>query len=236
MKVAAHAHGAEGIKRAVRNGVDSIEHGTFMDDECIRLMKEHGTHYVPTISAGRFVYEHAQDPDYLPGHRAAEGAAPIGPQIQKTFAQGLERGRHDHVLAPDTGVGPHGSNGKEFGYMVEAGMPVMDAIRSATMRPGEVPRRRRQARQPRGRGKIADIVAVPGDPLADVHTLGARLVRDERRRHLQALSAVRPASRSARVDPRGSSLANPAGTLGFAREDPRHLARRKQHEFNRPQY
>jgi len=168
MKVAAHAHGAEGIKRAVRNGVDSIEHGTFMDDECIRLMKEHGTHYVPTISAGRFVYEHAQDPDYFPAIVRPKALA-VGPQIQKTFAKAWKEGVRI-MFGTDTGVGPHGSNGKEFGYMVEAGMPVMDAIRSATM----VPAKYLGVDDKLGSleaGKIADIVAVPGDPIADVHTL-----------------------------------------------------------------
>ena len=168
LKVAAHAHGAEGIKRAVRNGVDSIEHGTFMDDECIRLMKEHGTHYVPTISAGRFVYEHAQDPDYFPAIVRPKALA-VGPQIQKTFAKAWKEGV-TIMFGTDTGVGPHGSNGKEFGYMVEAGMPVMDAIRSATM----VPAKYLGVEDKLGSleaGKIADIVAVPGDPIADVHTL-----------------------------------------------------------------
>ncbi|HEY8265129.1 MAG TPA: amidohydrolase family protein [Steroidobacteraceae bacterium] len=168
MKVAAHAHGAEGIKRAVRNGVDSIEHGTFMDDECIRLMKEHGTHYVPTISAGRFVYEHAQDPDYFPAIVRPKALA-VGPQIQATFAKAWKAGV-TIMFGTDTGVGPHGSNGKEFGYMVEAGMPVMDAIRSATM----VPAKYLGVDDKLGSleaGKIADIVAVPGDPIADVHTL-----------------------------------------------------------------
>jgi imidazolonepropionase-like amidohydrolase len=168
MKVAAHAHGAEGIKRAVRNGVDSIEHGTFMDDECIRLMKEHGTHYVPTISAGRFVYEHAQDPDFFPAIVRPKALA-VGPQIQKTFAKAWKEGV-TIMFGTDTGVGPHGSNGKEFGYMVEAGMPVLDAIRSATMvsakylgiddRLGSVEA-----------GKVADVVGVPGNPVDDVHTL-----------------------------------------------------------------
>jgi len=168
MKVAAHAHGAEGIKRAVRNGVDSIEHGTFMDDECIRLMKEHGTHYVPTISAGRFVFEHAQDPDYFPAIVRPKALA-VGPQIQATFGKAWKAGV-TIMFGTDTGVGPHGSNGKEFGYMVEAGMPVMDAIRSAT----RVPAKYLGVDDKLGSleaGKIADIVAVPGDPIADVHTL-----------------------------------------------------------------
>jgi imidazolonepropionase-like amidohydrolase len=168
MKVAAHAHGAEGIKRAVRNGVDSIEHGTFMDDECIRLMKERGTYYVPTMSAGRWVFEQAQDPGFFP-EIIRPKALEVGPQIQRTFTRALKAGLNI-MFGTDTGVGPHGSNAKEFGYMVEAGMPVMDAIRAATM----VPARFLGIDDRLGSveaGKVADIVAVPGDPLADVHAL-----------------------------------------------------------------
>jgi imidazolonepropionase-like amidohydrolase len=166
MKVAAHAHGAEGIKRAVRNGVDSIEHGTFLDDEGIRLMKEKGTHYVPTISAGRWVYDHAQDPTYFPAIVRPK-ALEVGPQIQKTFGNAWKAGV-TIMFGTDCGVCAHGDNGKEFGYMVEAGMPAMEAIRSATM----VPARYLGIDDRLGSvevGKVADIVAVPGNPLDDVH-------------------------------------------------------------------
>jgi imidazolonepropionase-like amidohydrolase len=168
MKVAAHAHGAEGIKRAVRAGIDSIEHGTFMDDEGTRLMKENGTHYVPTISAGKFVYQQAQDPTYFPAIVRPKALA-VGPQIQKTFGKAWKAGI-TIMFGTDCGVCAHGDNAKEFGYMVEAGMPVMDAIRSATI----VPARylgiadRLGSLEP---GKVADIVAVPGNPLDDVHVL-----------------------------------------------------------------
>ena len=168
MKVAAHAHGAEGIKRAVRNGVDSIEHGTFMDEEGIRLMKEKGTHYVPTISAGRWVYDHAQDPDYFPAVVRPK-ALEVGPQIQKTFGKAWKAGV-TIMFGTDCGVCAHGDNGKEFGYMVEAGMPAMEAIRSATI----VPARYLGIDDRLGSveaGKAADIVAVPGNPLEDVHVL-----------------------------------------------------------------
>jgi len=168
MKVAAHAHGAEGIKRAVQAGIDSIEHGTFMDDEGIRLMKEKGTHYVPTISAGKFVYQQAQDPNYFPAIVRPKALA-VGPQIQETFGKAWKAGLII-MFGTDCGVCAHGDNAKEFGYMVEAGMPVMDAIRSATI----VPARylgiddRLGSLEP---GKVADIVAVPGNPLDDVHVL-----------------------------------------------------------------
>ncbi len=168
MKVAAHAHGAEGIRRAVRNGVDSIEHGTFMDDEGIRLMKEKGTHYVPTISAGRFVYQQAQDPTYFPAIVRPKALA-VGPQIQETFARARRAGV-TIMFGTDSGVSAHGDNAREFGYMVEGGMSVMDAIRSATI----VPARYLEVDDRLGSleaGKVADIVGVPGDPLADVHVL-----------------------------------------------------------------
>jgi len=168
MKVAAHAHGAEGLNRAVRNGIDSIEHGTFMDDESIRLMKEKGTHYVPTISAGRWVYEHAQDPTYLPAIVRPKALA-VGPQIQKTFQKAWKAGI-TIMFGTDCGVCAHGENAREFGYMVEAGMPVMEAIKSATVVPAKylgIDDRLGSLEA----GKIADIVAVPGDPLSDVHVL-----------------------------------------------------------------
>jgi imidazolonepropionase-like amidohydrolase len=168
MKVAAHAHGNEGMLRAVRAGIDSIEHGTFMEDDTIALMKEKGTHYVATISAGRWVYEHAQDPTYFP-ELVRPKALAVGPQIQKTFAKAWKSGV-PIMFGTDCGVCEHGTNAKEFAYMHEAGMPVMDAIKSATI----VPARYLEIDDRLGSleaGKIADIVAVPGNPLDDVTAL-----------------------------------------------------------------
>ena len=168
MKVAAHAHGTEGMKRAVRAGIDSIEHGTFMDDETMQLMKKQGTHYVPTISAGRWVHEKAQDPDYF-NALVRPKALEIGPVIQSTFGKAYAAGV-TIMFGTDCGVCEHGSNAKEFGFMVEAGMPVMAAIKSATIVPAKylgIDDRLGSI----AAGKIADIVAVPGDPLADVHVM-----------------------------------------------------------------
>lgn len=168
LKVAAHAHGTEGIKRAVRAGVDSIEHGTFMDEETMRLMKEKDTHYVPTISAGRWVFEKAQDPTFFPEIVRPKALA-IGPIIQQTFAKAWKAGV-TIMFGTDTGVGAHGSNGREFTYMVEAGMPVMAAIRAATI----VPARYLGIDDRLGSveaGKLADLVAVPGDPRADIRVM-----------------------------------------------------------------
>ena len=168
MKVAAHAHGTEGIKRAVRAGIDSIEHGTFMDDETLQMMKQKGTHYVPTISAGRWVYEKAQDPTYFPAIVRPK-ALEVGPQIQETFGKAW-RGGVTIMFGTDCGVCEHGTNAREFGFMVEAGMPAMAAIKSATI----VPARYLGVADRLGSieaGKLADIIAVPGDPRADVHVM-----------------------------------------------------------------
>ncbi|NHA14074.1 amidohydrolase family protein [Thioalkalivibrio sp. XN279] len=166
--VAAHAHGAEGMKRAIEAGVYSIEHGTYMDDEVIRLMKKHGTWYVPTIHAGKFVAEKAEEPGYLPDIVRPKAAA-IGPQIQDTFAKAYREGVNI-VFGTDCGVGPHGSNAREFQFMVEAGMPPMDAIRSAT----SVAAAFLGVNHDLGTieaGKLADIIAVDGDPLEDISAM-----------------------------------------------------------------
>ena len=168
--VAAHAHGAEGMKRAIRAGVYSIEHGTYMDDEVIRLMKQHGTWYVPTIHAGRFVAEKSAVDGYFPDIVRPKAAA-IGPQIQGTFSRAHKAGVKI-VFGTDCGVGPHGDNAREFEYMVEGGMSPMDAIRSATSVAAEflgVADRLGTIEA----GKLADIIAVEGDPLADISRLRA---------------------------------------------------------------
>jgi imidazolonepropionase-like amidohydrolase len=167
-KVAAHAHGAEGIKRAVRGGVDSIEHGTFMDDEAMKLMKERGTFYVPTISAGEWVYEQAQDPDFFPPIVRPKALA-VGPQIKATFAKAYKAGVKI-MFGTDTGVSAHGNNAREFKLMVAGGMPAMEAIKAAT----SVPARFIGLDDRVGSiavGKLGELVGVPGNPLDDVAVL-----------------------------------------------------------------
>ncbi len=166
--VAAHAHGAEGMKRAIRAGVRSIEHGTYMDDEVIELMKQHGTFYVPTILAGHFVAEKAKIDGFYPEVVRPKAAA-IGPLIQETFSRAYKAGVKI-AFGTDCGVSPHGGNAEEFVYMVAGGMPPMEAIQAATVTAAELLniQDRLGAIAP---GKIADLIAVDGDPLADISLL-----------------------------------------------------------------
>jgi imidazolonepropionase-like amidohydrolase len=163
--VAAHAHGAEGLKRAVRAGVDTIEHGTFMDEEGMKLMKERGTWFVPTITAGRWVYDRSQEPGFFP-EIVRPKAATIGPIIQSTFGKAYKAGVKI-LFGSDTGVSAHGDNAREFVLMVEGGMPAMAAIQSATSLPAKFLGIDEQVGSVQA-GKTADLVAVPGDPLADI--------------------------------------------------------------------
>lgn len=166
--VAAHAHGKEGMKRAILAGVNSIEHGTYMDDEIIQLMKDHGTYYVPTIAAGKFVAEMAKKEGYYP-RVVAMKAAIIGPQIQQTFSKAYHAGVKI-AFGTDTGVSFHGDNAREFIYMVEGGMKPIEAIRAATITAAQLLRKEDQLGtiEP---GKLADIVAVPGDPLQNIEAM-----------------------------------------------------------------
>jgi len=168
MHVAAHAHGTEGMKRAVRAGVKSVEHGTFMDDETISLMKKMGTYYVPTILAGRYVADKSKIDGFFPDVVRPK-AAKVGPRIQQTFEKAYKAGV-TIAFGTDCGVSPHGSNAMEFVYMVESGMPEMEAIQSATVSASKL----LDAEDELGSisaGKLADIVAVDGNPLEDISLL-----------------------------------------------------------------
>ncbi|HMK25045.1 MAG TPA: amidohydrolase family protein [Chitinophagaceae bacterium] len=168
-KVAAHAHGAEGIKRAIRGGVSSIEHGTFMDDEGIQLMKQYGTWYVPTIIAGKSVADSAKIPGYYTDIVTPKALA-TGPQIQKTFAKAYKAGVKI-AFGTDAGVYQHGKNWMEFNYMIEAGMPAMEAIKAATINAAELLGEKDRLGSIEV-GKLADIIAVDGDPLKDPQVFG----------------------------------------------------------------
>ncbi|MGS0999140.1 amidohydrolase family protein [Rhodanobacter sp. UC4451_H18] len=162
--VAAHAHGAEAIRRAVLGGVDSIEHGTFMDADDMKLMKAHGTWYVPTIIAGQFVMEKAREGWYPP--QVARKAEEVGPVIMATAGKAYKAGVKI-AFGTDSGVFPHGDNAREFAYMVQAGMPPMFALQAATTHAAELLHKSDQfGRIAVGRG--ADVIAVPGNPLDDI--------------------------------------------------------------------
>jgi len=164
-KVAAHAHGADGIKAALRAGVDSIEHGTFVDDESIALFRETGAYLVPTILAGVTVAEKAEEPGYYPP-MVADKAARVGPMIQDAFARAYEGGVRI-AFGTDSGVSPHGENAREFLLMVEAGMPPMEAIKSATVNAADLCGLSDDLGTIES-GKLADLIAVDGDPLQDI--------------------------------------------------------------------
>ena len=166
--VAAHAHGAEAIRRAVIGGVDSIEHGTFMNDEDMKLMKEHGTWLVPTIIAGKYVEEKAGVPGYYPPQVAAK-AKQVGPIIQATAGKAYRAGVKI-AFGTDAAVYPHGQNAKEFEYMVQAGIPPLYAIQAATTHAAQLLHHDKELGSI-AVGKYADVVAVQGDPLADISLL-----------------------------------------------------------------
>jgi imidazolonepropionase-like amidohydrolase len=168
-KVAVHAHGKEGMQRAIKAGVDSIEHGTFMDKETMALMKKYGTYYGPTISAGKWVQQKAEIDGFFPD-LVRPKAASIGPLIQQTFSEAYKAGVKI-AFGTDAGVGAHGDNWLEFVYMTEAGMPAMAAIQSATIEGARLLGMEQELGSIKA-GKLADIIAVPGNPLDDIKTLG----------------------------------------------------------------
>lgn len=168
MIVAAHAHGDEGMQRAVIGGVTTIEHGTKMSTKTMDLMKEYGTYFVPTITAGKAVAENAKIEGFYP-EIIVPKALEIGPKIQNTFAKAYKRGV-PIAFGTDAGVFPHGLNAKEFGYMVEVGMPAMEAIQSATVTNAKILGLGNQLGQIKP-NYIADIVATDTNPLEDISAM-----------------------------------------------------------------
>jgi imidazolonepropionase-like amidohydrolase len=166
--VAAHAHGAESIRRAVVGGVDSIEHGTFMDEQDMQLMKQHGTWYVPTVIAGQTVSAKAKIPGFYPPQVVAKALA-VGPRIIDTLGKAYKAGVKI-AFGTDAGVYPHGDNAQEFAYMVQAGMPPLETIRAATINAAELLKHADTLGQV-APNYAADLIAVKGDPLQDVTVL-----------------------------------------------------------------
>ena len=165
---AAHAHGKEGMKRAVIAGINSIEHGTYMDQEVMDLMKARGTYYVPTIMAGDWVAKKAKIPNFFPA-LVKPKAEKIGPQIQSTFAMAYKAGVKI-AFGTDSGVSAHGDNWQEFILMTDAGMSNKDALKSATIETAKLLRVEDKLGQIKP-GMLADIIAVQKDPIRDISTV-----------------------------------------------------------------
>ncbi len=168
-KVTAHAHGADGINSFLRAGGDSIEHGTYADAESARLFKQNGAYLVPTLLAGDFVAREAAKPDTFLSPAQRQKAAEAGPRmldmLRRMHAAGVKV-----AFGTDTGVSAHGDNAQEFALMVQAGMTPLQTIQAATLNAADhfgltaeigsiAP------------GKAADIIAVDGDPMANVREL-----------------------------------------------------------------
>jgi imidazolonepropionase-like amidohydrolase len=166
-KVAAHAHGAIGIKYAVLAGVDSIEHGSYINDEDIQLMKEHGTYLVPTVYLEDWLMENVQALGLTPN--MIEKAKLVLPIAQQNLSHAFKSGVKV-ALGTDAAVYPHGLNGHEFGKMVQMGLSPLQAIQAGTVNAADLLgwSDRVGTLEP---GKYADIVAIQGDPLADIHLL-----------------------------------------------------------------
>ncbi|HEY8715697.1 MAG TPA: amidohydrolase family protein [Candidatus Acidoferrum sp.] len=164
-KVAAHAHGAEAAKRAIRAGVDSIEHGSFLDDEALDMMKQHGTYYVPTLMALQGLTEQMQAGMYIPPAiklKAEQAMTSLHKTFQKALAKGVKIG-----LGTDAAVYPHGRNAEEFHQMVDLGMKPLDALRAGTSSDADLLGLSDKIGT-LDAGKFADVVAVPGNPLQDI--------------------------------------------------------------------
>ena len=168
-KVAAHCHGVEAMRRAIIGGVNSIEHGTMMDETIFPLMKQYGTYLVPTIIAGKSASDSAKIPGYYPPV-VAKKALEIGPKIQNTFGKAYKAGVKI-AFGTDAGVYKHGKNWKEFVYMTEAGMPAIEAIQAATWNAADLMGTQAILGSIE-KNKLADIIAVDGDPIKNIEVMG----------------------------------------------------------------
>ncbi len=164
-KTAAHAHGAEAAKRAIRAGIDSIEHGSFLDDEALDMMKQRGTYLVPTLMAIQGIQEKFDRGVYMPPAIEAKARAAIA-AIHITFQHALAKGVKIG-LGTDAGVYPHGRNAEEFHQMVDLGMKPVDALKAGTSSDAELLGLSDKIGALEA-GKLADIVAVPGDPTQNI--------------------------------------------------------------------
>ena len=168
MHVAAHAHGIEGMKRAIKAGVLTIEHGSLMDNETADLMKQYGTYLVPTLSAGRYVAEKAKIKGYYP-EIIIPKIKKIDASLRQTFAMVVKE-EVNIAFGTDAGVFPHGENAKEFGYMVETGWSEMFSLQSATITNAKLLDMESELGQIET-NFLADIIAVDADPTEDIKTM-----------------------------------------------------------------
>jgi imidazolonepropionase-like amidohydrolase len=168
MLTAAHAHGDEGMQRAILGGIKTIEHGTFMSEETMDLMKKYDSYLVPTLTAGKEVEKNAEITGYYPDIVVPK-AREVGPQIKATFAKAYKKGVKI-AFGTDAGVFAHGTNAKEFGYMVDAGMPALAAIQSATITNAMLLGMENDIGQIKEL-YLADIIAVDESPLTTIKTL-----------------------------------------------------------------
>lgn len=167
MNVAAHAHGKEGMQRAIKAGVQTIEHGSFMDEETVKLMKQYGTHLVPTLSAGKYVAEKAKVKGYYPDIIIPK-IDRVSTTLKKTFTMVAKSGVNI-AFGTDAGVFPHGDNAKEFRYMTEYGWSPMFALQSATITNGKLLDLEGQLGVIAS-GYLADIIATDLNPIEDITT------------------------------------------------------------------
>lgn len=167
MHVAAHAHGKEGMQRAIKAGVQTIEHGSFMDEETVQLMKKHNTYLVPTLSAGKYVAAKAKVKGYYPDIIIPK-IEKVDATLKKTFTMVAKSGVNI-AFGTDAGVFPHGENAKEFRYMVDYGWSPMFSLQSATITNGKL-------LDMEGKlgvlapGYLADIIATDDDPTQNIAT------------------------------------------------------------------
>jgi imidazolonepropionase-like amidohydrolase len=165
LKAAAHAHGAEGAKRAIRAGIDSIEHGSFLDDEALDMMKQKGTYYVPTLMAAQGLSEQIQKGVAMPPAikvKAEDAIAHVHQAFQKSVAKGVKI-----ALGTDAAVYPHGRNAEEFHQMVDLGMKPIDALKAGTSNDADLLGLANKIGTLEA-AKLADVVAVPGDPVKNI--------------------------------------------------------------------
>jgi imidazolonepropionase-like amidohydrolase len=165
LKVATHCHGAEAAKRAIRAGVNSIEHGTFLDDEALDMMKQHGTYLVPTLMAVQGLQEQLDKGIYIPPAVSVKAQLAIA-NIRKTFQKALAKGVNIG-LGTDAAVYPHGRNAEEFHQMVDLGMKPIDALKAGTSSDAELLGLADKVGTLEA-NKIADVVAVPGNPVENI--------------------------------------------------------------------